>query len=238
MNNIKKLISKPLFLPIFCMLLVMAVNIIYDVASGNFAFNFFTISIRNGVLYGRIIDILNRGSEIAILAIGMTLVVSCSAGTDISVGSVMSLAASFCCMLLAGYGVSSTNELARPLIIGVLGGILIGCVCGAFNGGILALGMFFGRTEQDGPTNPKSIKCMELVHELHDWFKKANGKNAICCRVLTKEFNMGQGEHKEQCIYFTGLCAWKVAQIVCRELGIKNLDEIDEPAERRAIADI
>ena len=134
MNNIKKLISEPLFLPIFCMLLVMAVNIIYDVASGNFAFNFFTISIRNGVLYGRMIDILNRGSEIAILAIGMTLVVSCSAGTDISVGSVMSLAASFCCMLLAGYGVSSTNELARPLIIGVLGGILIGCVCGAFNG--------------------------------------------------------------------------------------------------------
>ena len=113
-----------------------------------------------------------------------------------------------------------------------------GCVCGAFNGGLLALGMFFGRTEQDGPTNPKSVKCMELVHELHDWFKKANGKNAICCRVLTKEFNMGQGEHKEQCIFFTGLCAWKVAQIVCRELGIKNLDEIDEPAERRAIADI
>ena len=126
MNNIKKLISKPLFLPIFCMLLVMAVNIIYDVASGNFAFNFFTISIRNGVLYGRMIDILNRGSEIAILALGMTLGVSCAAGTDISVGSVMSLAASFCCMLLAGYGVSSTNELARPLIIGVLGGILIG----------------------------------------------------------------------------------------------------------------
>ena len=35
-----------------------------------------------------------------------------------------------------------------------------GCVCGAFNGGLLALGMFFGRTEQDGPTNPKSVKCM------------------------------------------------------------------------------
>mgnify|MGYP004697507599 FL=1 len=113
-----------------------------------------------------------------------------------------------------------------------------GCACGAFNGGVLALGMFFGRTEQDGPTNPKSVKCMELVHELHDWFKEANGKKAICCRVLTKEFNMGQGEHKEQCIYFTGLCAWKVAQIVCRELGIKNLDEIDEPCERRAIGDI
>ena len=57
-----------------------------------------------------------------------------------------------------------------------------GCVCGAFNGGIMALGMFFGRTEQDGPTNPKSVKCMELTKELHDWFKVANQKNAICCR--------------------------------------------------------
>ena len=74
MSKFKKLVSQPLFLPIFCMILVMAVNIIYDVMAGNFAFNFFTISIRNGVLYGRIIDILNRGSEIAVLAIGMTLV--------------------------------------------------------------------------------------------------------------------------------------------------------------------
>ena len=49
---------------------------------------------------------------------------------------------------------------------------------------------------------------------------------------------MGQGEHKEQGIYFTGLCAWKVTQIVCRELGIKNQDEIDEPAERRTIEEI
>lgn len=138
MNKIKKLVGMPLFLPIFCMILVMAVNIIYDAANGNFALNFFTISIKNGILYGRLVDILNRGSEIAILAIGMTLVVSASAGTDISVGSVMSLAASFCCMLLAGYGVSSANELAMPLFVGVLGGILMGCICGAFNGFLVA----------------------------------------------------------------------------------------------------
>ena len=134
MSKIKKITSMKLFLPIFCMILVMAANIFYDIAQGNMALNFFTISVKNGVLFGRIIDILNRGSEIAILAIGMTLVVSASAGTDISVGSVMALSASFCCMLLAGYGVSSTNDLARPLMVGVLGGILIACLCGAFNG--------------------------------------------------------------------------------------------------------
>lgn len=138
MNNIKKITSKRLFLPIFCMLLVMLVNIIFDAASGNFPFSFFTISIRNGVLFGRLIDVLNRGSEVAILAIGMTLVVSASAGTDISVGSVMSLAAAFCCMLLAGYGVSSTSDLAVPLVVGVVAGLLMGCLCGAINGGLVA----------------------------------------------------------------------------------------------------
>ncbi|MFQ8777740.1 MAG: hypothetical protein ACLR78_10305 [Roseburia sp.] len=40
MSKFKKLVSQPLFLPIFCMILVMAVNIIYDVMAGNFAFNF------------------------------------------------------------------------------------------------------------------------------------------------------------------------------------------------------
>jgi hypothetical protein len=43
--------------------------------------------------------------------------------------------------------------------------------------------------------------------------------------VLTKEFDMSKGEHKEQCIRFTGLCALKVAEIVVRELGLTNLDE-------------
>ncbi len=100
-----------------------------------------------------------------------------------------------------------------------------GCMCGALNGGIMALGLLFGRTEQDGPTNPKSVKCMQLSHELHDWFKQANGKNAICCRILTKEFDMGKGEHKQQCIRFTGLAAWKVGEIICREMGVRNTDE-------------
>ncbi|MCR5790636.1 MAG: ABC transporter permease [Lachnospiraceae bacterium] len=139
-NKIK---NWPLLLPVVALILVMAVNIIYDAVNGNNPLSFFMITLQqttsNGtILYGRIIDILNRGSEAAILAIGMTLVVSSSAGTDISVGSVMSLCASFCCMLLAGYGVSSTTTLAKPLIVGILGGLLMGVVCGMFNGTLVA----------------------------------------------------------------------------------------------------
>lgn len=96
------------------------------------------------------------------------------------------------------------------------------CLCGAVSGGVMALGIFFGRTKQK---DPKVEKNLEVAKELHDYFKEANGKNALCCRILTKEFDMGAGEHKEQCIWLTGLVAEKVAQIVIREYGLVNTDE-------------
>ena len=65
---------------------------------------------------------------------------------------------------------------------------------------------------------------MALSNELHDWFRANNGKSAVCCRVLTRGMDMAAGEHRGQCIVLTGLCAWKVADVVCRELAIENLD--------------
>jgi hypothetical protein len=37
--------------------------------------------------------------------------------------------------------------------------------------------------------------------------------------------DMGSGEHKEQCISFTGEIAEKAAEIIVRELGLTNIDE-------------
>jgi len=128
---LKKVTRKSLFLPFVCLVLVLLINLIKSPG-------FFAIAINNGVLYGRLIDILNRGSEIAILAVGQTLVIAVSAGTDISVGSVMSLSACFCCMLLAGFGVNTTDTLALPMIVGILGGIFIGGVSGVFNGTLVS----------------------------------------------------------------------------------------------------
>lgn len=125
--NVRKITKQQLFLPFFMMVLVLLINLLKSP-------DFFAIHIQNGVLYGRLIDVLNRGSEIAILAVGQTLVVAVSAGTDISVGSVMSLAACGSCMLLAGYGVNSTTTLAVPLMVGLGFGVLLGAACGAFNG--------------------------------------------------------------------------------------------------------
>jgi len=136
----------------------------------------------------------------------------------------------FCCEALVA-AIRDNFELDVPdQVIAMASGMAVGagksgCMCGAVNGGILALGLIFGRTQQGGPQDPKVVKCMALTHELHEWFRENNGKNSVCCRVLTREFDMGKGEHKEQCIRYTGLCAGKVAEIIIRELGLTNLDE-------------
>lgn len=131
MKRLQKLTAMKLFFPIFCLLLVLLINVIKDPG-------FFSISIKNGVLFGRLIDVLNRGSEVAILAVGQTLVVAVSAGTDISVGSVMSLSACFTTMLLAGYGVNTTTTIIIPMAVGIIAGILMGGLCGAMNGALVA----------------------------------------------------------------------------------------------------
>ena len=93
------------------------------------------------------------------------------------------------------------------------------CVCGAVSGGVMALGYFFGRT-QGG--DPKVQKTLALANELQQSFKD-NHKH-LCCHFLTKGMDMEAGEHKKQCVSFTGEIAEKVAMIVVREMALTNLD--------------
>lgn len=95
------------------------------------------------------------------------------------------------------------------------------CVCGAVSGGVLCLGYFFGRTKGG---DPKVQKTLELANELQASFRKNHG--CLCCHVHTKGMDMGSGEHKAQCISFTGEIAEKAAEIIVRELGIENIDEV------------
>ena len=67
-NSIKKITSMRLFLPIVCLVAVLLVNLITTPG-------FFKVSINNGVLYGYIVDVVNRASELVILAVGMTVLV-------------------------------------------------------------------------------------------------------------------------------------------------------------------
>ena len=134
----------------------------------------------------------------------------------------------FFCSEAVVSSIRSNFEMDVPKeVIAMASGFPIGigrskCLCGAVSGGVMAIGLVFGRTVQK---DPQVEQTLLLSKELHDWFKEANGKNALCCRILTKEFDMGAGEHKEQCIHFTGLVAGKVAEMIIREKGLTNIDE-------------
>ena len=139
----------------------------------------------------------------------------------------------YCCEALMA-AIKDGFELDVPdEVIAMSSGMAVGvghsgCLCGAVNGGVMALGLLFGRTEKAGPQDPRSVEVMQLTSELLDWFKENNGKHSACCRVLTRGFDMSKGEHKKQCIHFTGLCAQKTAEIICRQASVVNLDDLPQ----------
>ena len=126
----KKLTSMRLFMPLVCLLAIIIVATITIPG-------FLSISLKNGVPYGYPVDVINRASELVILAVGMTLVTAASGGQDISVGAVMAVAAAVCCQILSG-GASSVTEYQNSLIIAVIAALLAAALCGAFNGFLVA----------------------------------------------------------------------------------------------------
>ena len=129
-DKLKKITSARLFLPIVCLIAVLLINVIKTP-------DFFSVSIRNGVLYGYIVDVINRASELVILAIGMTLVTAASGGQDISVGAIMAVAAAVCCQILSG-GQVSVNDYQNPVFLAVIIALAAAALCGAFNGFLVA----------------------------------------------------------------------------------------------------
>ena len=119
-----------LFLPLLCLAIVLLVNVIKTPS-------FFEITIKNGVLYGYIVDIMNRSSELVILSIGMTLVVAASGGTDISVGAVSAVSGAVAIFILGG-GQTSTDSYHAPYLLGFLAAIAVGALLGAWNGFLVA----------------------------------------------------------------------------------------------------
>jgi simple sugar transport system permease protein len=85
---------------------------------------FFDITWQDGRFFGSVIDVLNRGAPVAILAVGMTAVIA-TKGVDLSVGAVMAIAGALAAtMVVAGL----------PAWFAVVAALAIGLVCGLWNG--------------------------------------------------------------------------------------------------------
>ncbi len=122
-NILKKLIFSKMFLPLFSLALLLLFNLFFTP-------DFLSLEFRDGQLYGRLIDILNRASILIVLSLGMTLVIA-TGGIDISQGSVMAISGAVCGYLIGGSGSGVAN---MPLAISVLAAILVCAVCGVWNG--------------------------------------------------------------------------------------------------------
>jgi galactofuranose transport system permease protein len=96
----------------------------------NFAFtrDFFELTVRDGRVYGSVVDILNRAAPVMLLALGMTVVIA-TGGIDLSVGAVMAITGASAAVLLTK-GLAApfmiALSLATALMAGIWNGILVG----------------------------------------------------------------------------------------------------------------
>lgn len=130
-----KKINKQIFIPIAALLLLAIFNLIADPSFYKIALD--VNSSGDPVLSGYLITILDYGSELAILAIGMTLVTAASGGQDISVGAAIAIAGSVILRVLCGTD-SRPAELQAPIIVAFLIACIVAMLFGAFNGVLVA----------------------------------------------------------------------------------------------------
>ena len=124
----------PLSRPLAALLLLLLVDF--------FAIpGFFHLEVRDGHLYGSVIDIVNRAAPLMLAALGMTLVIA-TRGIDISVGAVVALSGTVAAMLIGGTMVMEngvptyvSNIPMGWALAAALGAALL---CGAWNGVLVA----------------------------------------------------------------------------------------------------
>jgi ribose/xylose/arabinose/galactoside ABC-type transport system permease subunit len=118
----ERLRTNSLFWPLVALALVMGFNLFFTP-------NFFRLEIKDGHLFGSLVDVLNRGAPLMLMAIGLTAVIA-TAGVDLSVGAVAAICAAIATRLVGN--VTDVTSTPLPLVILITLGVAI--LCGLWNG--------------------------------------------------------------------------------------------------------
>lgn len=116
-----KFYHNQIFWPLVCLL-------------GMILFNFFarpgflSIQIKDGHLFGSLIDILNHSAPLILISLGMTIVIA-TQGIDISVGSIIAISAAISATVIVNGG---------SVPAAIIAGIIVGLICGIWNGFLVA----------------------------------------------------------------------------------------------------
>jgi len=110
--------------PLLALTLVLLFNLIFSPG-------FFHIELKNGRFYGSLLDILNRGTPVALASLGMTLVIA-TGGVDLSVGAVMAITGSVAALLITRGGAAVPLVIAGALLVATFAGLWNGLMVGVF----------------------------------------------------------------------------------------------------------
>lgn len=116
------MMKSKLFWPIVMLFVILLFNLFFDKS-------FFQIEIKNGHLTGSLVDILNRGAPLMLIAIGMTLVIA-TKGIDLGVGSVIAMAGA----LGATAVVNADEGSLAPLFTAIILALVVSTLTGVWNG--------------------------------------------------------------------------------------------------------
>jgi galactofuranose transport system permease protein len=137
----RRIRDSQVFWPLVALGLLMLFNAV-------FIPGFFRLEIKDGHLFGSLIDILNRGSILMVMAIGMTMVIA-TGGVDLSVGAVMAISASTAGVLIGNVALGRTlvtsEQLIQdvsytPLWLVIVIALGVSALCGLWNGLLISRG--------------------------------------------------------------------------------------------------
>ncbi|WP_436529725.1 ABC transporter permease [Actinoplanes sp. HUAS TT8] len=120
------ILKNRLFWPAAILLALLIVNV--------FTSNQF-VTLKDGHLFGTLIDILRGSAPLVLVALGMTLVIS-TGGIDLSVGSVMAISGAVACLLIRDLG--DQNAVGSVLLIMAIA-IAVSAALGLWNGSLVAI---------------------------------------------------------------------------------------------------
>ena len=122
------LLKHRLFWPVVALIVLLLSNLIFTPG-------FFHIELRQGHLYGSLIDILRLSAPLMLVAVGMTLVIA-TGGIDLSVGSVMAVSGALACLYIVH---QPDQGAAGTVLVACLLGVGLATVLGLWNGFLVSV---------------------------------------------------------------------------------------------------
>ncbi|MCZ4119668.1 ABC transporter permease [Streptomyces sp. H39-S7] len=124
---VTRLAAHRLFWPLALLAALLVTNVVYTP-------DFFSIQIRDGHLFGSLIDILRLGSPLLLVALGMTLVIAIG-GIDLSVGAVVAISGAVACLNISDL---ADQHSAGGVVVAVLIALGVCIALGVWNGVLVA----------------------------------------------------------------------------------------------------